>query len=62
MRNIKVILQYEGTKYQGWQRQDKTENTIQGKLETLLTKMCGEKVGSDWLPAGQMPGYIRMGR
>ncbi len=44
MRNIKVILQYEGTKYQGWQRQDKTENTIQGKLETLLTKMCGEKV------------------
>ena len=44
MRNIKVILQYEGTKYQGWQRQDKTENTIQGKLETLRTKMCGEKV------------------
>ncbi len=44
MRNIKVILQYEGTKYQGWQRQDHTGNTIQGKLEALLTKMCGENV------------------
>ena len=44
MRNIKVILQYEGTRYQGWQRQDGTGNTIQGKLETLLTKMCGKKV------------------
>ena len=44
MRNIKVILQYEGTRYQGWQRQDSTGNTIQGKLEALLSKMCGEKV------------------
>lgn len=44
MRNIKVILQYEGTKYQGWQRQDHTGNTVQGKLEALLTKMCGKKV------------------
>lgn len=44
MRNIKVILQYEGTRYQGWQRQDGTDNTIQGKLEALLGKMCGHKV------------------
>lgn len=44
MRNIKVILQYEGTKYQGWQRQESTGNTIQGKLEALLSKMCGSKV------------------
>ncbi|HBA68634.1 MAG TPA: tRNA pseudouridine(38-40) synthase TruA [Lachnospiraceae bacterium] len=44
MRNIKVILQYEGTRYQGWQRQDSTGNTIQGKLEALLTRMCGQKV------------------
>lgn len=41
MSNFKIILQYEGTRYQGWQRQESTENTIQGKLETLLTKMCG---------------------
>lgn len=47
MRNIKVILQYEGTRYQGWQKQESTDNTIQGKLEALLTKMCGKKVEVD---------------
>lgn len=47
MRNIKIILQYEGTRYQGWQKQESTENTVQGKLEVLLTKMCGRKVEVD---------------
>lgn len=36
-----MILQYEGTKYQGWQKQVSTDNTIQGKLESILTKMTG---------------------
>lgn len=44
MRNIKIILQYEGTRYQGWQKQESTANTIQSKLEILLTKMCEEKI------------------
>lgn len=44
MRNFKVILQYEGTRYQGWQKQESTDNTIQGKLEMLLSKMAGTKV------------------
>lgn len=44
MRNFKIILQYEGTRYQGWQRQESSENTIQGKLEALLSKMCGHRV------------------
>lgn len=44
MRNFKIILQYEGTRYQGWQRQESTQNTIQGKLEAVLEKMCGSKV------------------
>lgn len=44
MRNIKLLLQYEGTRYQGWQRQKSSDNTIQGKLETLLTRMCGESI------------------
>lgn len=44
MKNFKMVLQYEGTRYQGWQRQESTENTIQGKLELLLSKMCGKKV------------------
>ena len=42
--NYKAILQYEGTRYRGWQTQGNTENTIQGKLEALLTKMTGEPV------------------
>lgn len=41
MRNFKIIVQYEGTRYQGWQRQDSTGNTIQGKLEAILAKMTG---------------------
>lgn len=41
MRNFKIVLQYEGTRYQGWQRQDSTGNTIQGKLEAILGRMTG---------------------
>lgn len=41
MRNFRIIVQYEGTRYQGWQRQDSTGNTIQGKLEMILAKMAG---------------------
>lgn len=44
MRNFKIILQYEGTRYQGWQRQESTGNTLQGRLEALLGKMAGTKV------------------
>ena len=44
MRNIRLRLQYEGTRYQGWQKQTSTDNTIQGKMEALLTKMCGEPI------------------
>lgn len=44
MRNIRLLLQYEGTRYQGWQRQTSSENTIQGKLEQLLSKMCNEPI------------------
>lgn len=44
MRNFRIVLQYEGTKYQGWQKQESTDNTIQGKLENILSKMVGETV------------------
>ena len=39
-----MILQYEGTRYQGWQRQESIGNTIQGRLEALLTKMTGQEI------------------
>ncbi len=44
MRNIKIILQYDGSRYDGWQKQGNTENTIQGKLETVLERMCKRPV------------------
>ena len=44
MSRYKMILQYEGTRYQGWQKQTSTQNTIQGKLEDILTRMAGYSV------------------
>ena len=40
--NYRMIVQYDGTRYEGWQRQTRTENTIQGKLEAALLKITGE--------------------
>lgn len=43
MRNYKMVIRYDGTRYAGWQRQpDKT--TVQGKLESVLGVMCGREV------------------
>ncbi|EJW94078.1 tRNA pseudouridine synthase A 2, partial [gut metagenome] len=42
--NIRMDIQYDGTRYGGWQKQKDTDNTIQGKLEAVLSKMCGEPV------------------
>lgn len=44
MRNFKITIQYEGTRYQGWQKQGSTENTLQGKFETLLLRLSGQPV------------------
>ncbi len=44
MKNFKILVQYDGTRYNGWQRQGNTPNTIQGKLEDILSKMTGHKV------------------
>ena len=44
MRNIRLDLCYDGTRYRGWQRQPGVENTIQGKLETALTRILGEPI------------------
>lgn len=44
MGKYKIILQYDGTRLNGWQRQGNTDNTVQGKLEQLLCKMAGHPV------------------
>lgn len=42
--NYKFVIQYDGTKYSGWQKQGNTDRTIQGKLEAVLEKLAGEPV------------------
>ena len=44
MHNYKLTLQYDGTKYNGWQRQGNTANTIQGKLNEIIGKYLGEEI------------------
>ena len=44
MANFKFILTYDGTKYYGWEHQPKIEETIQGKIETVLSKMCEKEI------------------
>ena len=42
-KNYKMIVSYDGTRYLGWEHQPDTEMTIQGKLETVLGAMMGER-------------------
>ena len=42
--NYRITLQYDGTRYDGWQRQGNTERTIQGKLEAVLSRMAESPV------------------
>lgn len=44
MRNFKLVLCYDGTRYRGWQKQGNTDNTIQAKLEKILSLMLSEPV------------------
>lgn len=38
--NYRLDIQYDGTRYGGWQKQKDTDNTIQGKIEEVLSRMC----------------------
>ncbi|MCT4605559.1 MAG: tRNA pseudouridine(38-40) synthase TruA [Marinisporobacter sp.] len=44
MRNIKLTIEYDGSKYNGWQRLGNTDNTIQGKIEGVLSRMTDRKI------------------
>ena len=44
MQNYKLTLQYDGSRYNGWQRQGNTENTIQGKLNEIIGRYLGEEI------------------
>lgn len=40
MQNYRLKIAYDGTRYAGWEHQPGQE-TIQGKLEQALARMCG---------------------
>lgn len=44
MQNYKMTLCYDGTRYFGWQRQTGGKQTVQGKLEAVLTEFDGSTV------------------
>lgn len=44
MRNLRLDICYDGSRYRGWQRLSNTENTIQQKLETALSRILGEEI------------------
>ncbi|HIX68759.1 MAG TPA: tRNA pseudouridine(38-40) synthase TruA [Candidatus Anaerostipes excrementavium] len=45
-RNIRLLIEYDGANYRGWQKQGKSSgaDTIQGRLEQVLSKMTGEEI------------------
>ena len=44
MRNLRLDICYDGTRYRGWQRLPGRDDTIQGKLETTLSRILGEPI------------------
>lgn len=44
MRNLRLEICYDGTRYRGWQRLPGVDATIQGKLETVLSRILEEPV------------------
>ena len=44
MPNFCMTLSYDGTRYNGWQRQGNTPDTVQGRLETALSALLAQPV------------------
>ncbi len=46
MRNIKLTIEYDGSRYQGWTRpgKDTLGNTVSAKITDVLQKMTGESL------------------
>lgn len=44
MKNIKMTIKYDGSRYKGFQRLKDNDMTIQGKIESVLSKMTEEDV------------------
>ncbi|MBP1585426.1 MAG: tRNA pseudouridine(38-40) synthase TruA [Lachnospiraceae bacterium] len=45
LKNYKLIIRYDGTKYKGWEHQPGTDMTIQGKMELAVIRMLNPSGG-----------------
>lgn len=43
MRNLRLLLQYDGTNYSGWQSQPRGTATIQGVIEDSIERLTGQR-------------------
>lgn len=43
-RNYKLTIEYDGSRYKGWQSQKSTDVTIQGKLNSVFSELEGKPV------------------
>lgn len=45
MNTYKITIRYDGARYKGWQRlgEDAVGDTVQGKIESVISSLCGEK-------------------
>lgn len=43
MKNIRMTVAYDGTRFYGWQHQP-DKDTVSGRIESVLSKMCGKQV------------------
>ena len=43
MRNIKLVIEYDGKKFGGWQKQPGKLN-IQGEIENAIGELTGEEI------------------
>ena len=44
MRNLRLDICYDGSRYKGWQRLTGQDNTIQGKIEQCLSRILEEPI------------------
>lgn len=49
MYNYKLEISYDGSKFRGWQKQGNTENTVQGKLEAVLSQFISLRTGEGFV-------------
>ena len=55
LRNFKILIEYDGTAYHGWQRQ-KNDRTIQQEIDGIQDKIA--ELQSE--PSGSVDAQIRM--